>query len=305
VITMAHAKKHAINDINNHNPGTNGNVIGTVAGAVAQVPFSQSATVSTIAQRDGSGDVIVPGIPSSGGAATSRDYVTSVISGYRVPVQVLSMKSDVAQAGAPPAAVAGDAWVVNTWGVPYNNGDIYEYDGAAWNLVLANGGGAEPPNGTRVLVKSAGAAGSFAGQAKKIAQYDNVTHTWSFTFPIDGDLVAIIGENSIYENLQYIYDASSASWVSMGSAIQHNSTGGLQGGSVGLSQRYHMTSAEHTEALRYKADVALAAAIPVVGDVTLAGWVIGDRGLGIHVASNSVWLIMYYGVGTIKSVQLT
>lgn len=46
-------------------------------------------------------------------------------------------------------------------------GDIVEWDGSAWAVVVANSGG-EPPDGTRAVVVDASAAGSFATHEEKV-----------------------------------------------------------------------------------------------------------------------------------------
>lgn len=148
--------------------------------------------------------------PTSNNEAASKKYVDDVAAGisWKPPVTVLNMKSDVAQAGAPPVGPAtGDAWVVNTWGVPYNDGDIVEWSGTAWVVVVANSG-AEPPNATRVLVKATGAAGSFLNKANQYATYDSTLNTWSFVAPVDGDGVLVNGNGSLYENNGYTYTGS-------------------------------------------------------------------------------------------------
>jgi len=54
---------------------------------------------------------------------------------------------------------------------------------------------------------------------------------------------------------------------------------------------------------RYKDNVALAGLTPVVADVTGAGWVSGDRGMGIGTDGSTWW--MYYDGINVESVQLT
>ena len=139
-------------------------------------------------------------------------------------VVVRNMLSDVAQAGAPPGAVInGDAWVVDTWGAgnyvgtyvgAYADGDIAEYNDTlgGWVRVLANVGGV-PPTNALVLVKAAGGAGSFAGQANNWAQWNG---QWVFTAPTDGERAFVAGEQSVYENRTFAYDQAVAGWYSTG-----------------------------------------------------------------------------------------
>jgi len=131
----------------------------------------------------------------------------------------------------PTVGAAGEAWLVNNWGTGYTNGNIVEWDGAAWNIVLANSGG-EPPNATHVLVIGTGAAGSFASQGNKFATYNSTANTWSFVTPLDGDATLVNGELSIYENYGFVYDTSG--WVQFtGPASIPDATGASSGGIKG------------------------------------------------------------------------
>jgi len=269
-----HAKKHGIADTADHAPGTDDNVVGTVAGAVAEVPFDDAAaTAGTLAQRDALGDIVVPVSPGLANAAASKQYVDNVAVGLQwlAPVSVLKIHDDTAQAGAPPAAGSvGEAWVVDTWGGGYNDGDIVEWDGSTWNVVVSNAAGF-PPSGTRAIVDT-GAAGSFNGQDNDVAVADGVGG-WSFISPVDGNALLISGENSIYENDAYTYDATPGAWIKFASLI----------------------------AAQIRADVTLAGATPVNADV--ASWANGDRGFGIGTDS-SVWWMRKQG-GSVFSVQMT
>lgn len=94
-------------------------------------------------------------------------------------------------------AGAGGAW--STFAI----GDIVEWDGAAWNLILANSG-SNPPDGTRVVVVGASAAGSFAGEEEKTMTV--ATGTWSVAeTPVNGNRILLNGANSIYLNMYYEY----------------------------------------------------------------------------------------------------
>lgn len=131
----------------------------------------------------------------------------------------------------PTAGAAGEAWVVNTWGTGYNNGDIVEWDGDSWNVVLSNSGG-EPPNGARVLVIGTGAAGAFSAHENDFAVYNSTTNVWAFTDPVDGDATLVNGENSIYENYGYVFDTSA--WIAFtGPASIPDATGASGGGIKG------------------------------------------------------------------------
>jgi hypothetical protein len=153
---------------------------------------------------------------SSATDAVTKQQLDAIAAGvsWKPPCHVLNMISDADQGGSPPGApVTGDAYVVNNWGGGYNNGDIVEYSGTAWVVVVANSG-AEPPNNTWVAVSATSAtvpAGSFAGKDLNRAIYNSTTNAWTFTAPVEGDAFLVVGESSLYENQGYVYD--STTWV--------------------------------------------------------------------------------------------
>lgn len=297
---MSHDKDHAINSTLDHLPGTNGTLLGTEAGAIAEKSYGTAASPDGIVQRDANGQVTIPDSPTAGTHATSKNYVDSIASGTRAPVKVLKMIDDSDQGGSPPVASAGDAYVVNNWGVGYTDGDIVEYDGAAWVVIVSEGGTGEPPDGVRVIVsKSPVPAGSFAGQANKIATYSTGTSTWSFTTPQDGWMVVVAGDGGYYEGQIFVYDANLDVWAASGTLVPHNNLAGLQGGTPG--EYYHFTQTQHTELSRYRADVAGAGAKPAVAD--FAAWAVGDRGMFVGTGGRIYW-VYKDGAASIQAVEL-
>lgn len=76
----AHLKVHAINSATNHDPGTNGTLLGSEAGALAEKAFSSTVVASNIVQRVAvTGDVLVPATPGGADSATSKDYVDAKV----------------------------------------------------------------------------------------------------------------------------------------------------------------------------------------------------------------------------------
>ncbi len=148
---------------------------------------------------------------TSASDAVNKSQLDAAVAGL-IPqgnVSVLKMISDADQSGSDPGAPSeGDAYVVNNWSTQ-TDGDIVEYDGSSWNVVVSNDAG-DIPSGTRVLVVDSSAAGSFSTEENNIAEYDG--SSWSFTSSSDGMYCFIVGENSVYENGGYIYDSSSTSW---------------------------------------------------------------------------------------------
>jgi len=164
--------------------------------------------------------------PVDGTHVVNKSYVDSLVSGltWKDPASVLNMLDDSDQGGSDPVGPsAGDTYVVNNWSTQ-TDGDIVEYSGSAWVVIVTNSGGA-PPAGTRVVVSGTSGttpSGSFGAQAKKIGTYNS---GWTFTSPSDGWALLIVGESSIYENAGYTYDAGS--WVQFTGAGQITAGVGL------------------------------------------------------------------------------
>lgn len=172
----------------------------------------------------------LPTTPTGATEATSKAYVDSLVSGlhWKEPAQVLKMVDD-SLTTAPTLGTGdkGNAYVVAGTGGDWSGfavGDIVEWDGTTWNLILANSGG-EPVDGVRVVVTDTSAAGSFATYEDQIATYDATGDTWSFYDPEDGDALLIVGENSVYENSGFTFDASA--WIQFTGAGQINAGDGL------------------------------------------------------------------------------
>ena len=120
--------------------------------------------------------------------------------------------TDAGTCDTPTATSSGEAWVVNGWGLPYHDGDIYEWSGSAWVEVLP-GISSEPPDNTHVIVISSGAAGGFATYENKVAVYDAVGNHWDFTSPSDGWATLVNGEGSVLENMAFVYDGTPGGWI--------------------------------------------------------------------------------------------
>jgi hypothetical protein len=144
--------------------------------------------------------------------AVTKQQLDAVAGGlnWHDPVKVLNMISDANQGGTPPVGpVTGDAYVVNNWGGGYNAGDIVEWNGSAWVVVVANSG-AEPPNNTYVVVSGTSAttpAGAFAGHDTDFAMYNSTTNVWTFTDSANGDATVVNNPASIYYNNGYVFSA--------------------------------------------------------------------------------------------------
>ncbi|RLC88634.1 MAG: hypothetical protein DRJ03_01810 [Chloroflexi bacterium] len=172
----------------------------------------------------------LPTTPTGATEATSKAYVDSMVSGlsWKEPAEVLRVVDDsLVTAPTLTAPDAGKAYVVAGIGGAWSGyaiGDIVEWSGTAWALVLA-GAGSEPIDGARVVVVEASAAGSFAGEEENIGTYDATGNSWSFSTAAEGWAVLIAGENSIYENAGFTYDGGA--WVQFTGAGQINAGDGL------------------------------------------------------------------------------
>ena len=105
-------------------------------------------------------------------------------------------------------ATAGGVWSV------FDAGDIVEWDGTAWVLLVAQSGGV-PPDGTRVVVVEASAAGSFVGQEEEVWEITGGTWAASTAAPADGAKIDITAANSIYAGRRFQYEGThpAGAWV--------------------------------------------------------------------------------------------
>lgn len=155
--------------------------------------------------------------PALGATLTEGQIVTVQAGNQLANAAVLRMVTDASGGGSHPTLTSADkgkAYVVNTWGVGHNAGDIVEWDGAAFQVIVENVTGA-PPVGTRVVVIESGAAGSFTGKAEKVMAYveiddDPLTYGWADAdTPTSGNRIHITG--GVYGGLYFDY--LSSNWV--------------------------------------------------------------------------------------------
>jgi len=155
-----------------------------------------------------------------GGETQPAGTIVTIATNQLQPACVLKMIDDSDMSAADPvllAADAGKAYVVNNWATQ-TDGDIVEWDGAAFNIIVANVAG-DPPDGTRAVVIDASAAGSFAGGEEKVWSVSGGTWTAADT-PADGAEIAIFGTNSLFNLKEYTYVGTHATgaWAFLGKA---------------------------------------------------------------------------------------
>ena len=271
----AHKKLHPINDSANHSPGVNNTVVATVTGAITDKTFGVGAVAGTLVDRDTGGHINGVAGATGNQLITAGDAdlkVAAAIDGlsYKAPVAVANLISD--NTSAPPGGPAtGDAYVLNAAGtgawVAFSDGDLVVWDGAAWQLVVANAAGS-PPLGTRALVTGLAngvGAGGLAGQDLNIATADGAGG-WTFEAPLDGWTVLVAGDGDPIENSRLSFDTAPASWNLSQSSVAHNATTGLQGGTAG--EFYHLSQADFNLSINRRPNIALAGTEPIPGDLT-------------------------------------
>lgn len=179
----------------------------------------------------------LPATPTGATEAVSKAYADNIANNivFKGHVACRSMVDDSLVTAPTGLGVgdAGKAYVVAGTGGAWSTfavGDIVEWDGSAWQLLTQNSGG-EPPDGTRVIIVSASAAGSFAGDEDKWAEYDATGNTWTATAPEAAETRSVQNPDgdSIYEFLAYTWDDENSEWV------LHNGAGQVNAG-IGMSK---------------------------------------------------------------------
>jgi len=215
-------------------------VVITLASAPADVAAAITAINALYAAGGGTGGAT---IAIDGGAGqidiksntTGTGSTVAITSAHANWLEVgIVNATDAGTNDVPTTTVSGEAWVVDNWGTGYVDGDIVEWDGDSWDVVLP-GATQEPPDNTRVTVISSGAAGRFVGQENKYGTYDAdpVDPTWSFVAMVDGDAELVSGEGSVFENMAFTFDTGTG-WVQFtGPASIPDATSAPSGGTKG------------------------------------------------------------------------
>lgn len=157
---------------------------------------------------------------------TSRDLdsVRSVAS--RVTARQFRQQATVAQIDAG-SWEPGDTVLVTDAGTPAaagsaacTAGDIAEYTGAAWAVILQAVGGLVPA-GTRLLVSREALSTPMTDGTHEnyIAEFGGITNTPVLVAPADGLMCVVKGEASVYENCLYAFDTS-LGWLMIAGTAQ-------------------------------------------------------------------------------------
>lgn len=168
--------------------------------------------------------------PSDPQDVATKDYVDSNVgsSTWRAPVSVRNYVGNLSVAalnGISPGTC--DSYVVTTSGtltlgsVGVTTGDLVEFNGSIWVLVVDDSGGF-PPSGTRALASTTTmlvgplADGSDDG---KIAEWDGTSLTPALSSPTEGFAVIVIGDGACDEGSVFAYMGvvPSGAWSTAGS----------------------------------------------------------------------------------------
>jgi hypothetical protein len=118
-------------------------------------------------------------------------------------------------ASAWTTRVIGDCVVCGAAGTPAGGGgavavgDIAEWNGTLWTVIKAAVAGIVPA-GTRLLVSRGDLLSPMTDGTHEnyIAEFNGITNTPTFTAPVDGLMVVVKGEDSLWENMQFVFDTT-------------------------------------------------------------------------------------------------
>lgn len=199
----------------------------------------------------GSNEITNVAEPTAASSAATRLYVDT-----RIAPQVDIGASGAGYLGTGTIAdidaltpAAGDAVVAEDAGTPAAGssdalavGDLAEYDGTNWLIIVANSGGF-PPSGTRALVATSstfvtGGGLTASTDEGKLVRWDGTALDRvgaSDLSPSDGSIVSVRGEGAVNENRTFTFDGS----VPTGLWTQSGGVGADHGALTGLTDDDH------------------------------------------------------------------
>lgn len=148
-------------------------------------------------------------VATATGAALPTGTIVAFITRQLAAAKVLKMINDtLTTAPTLNASDRGKAYVVagtgGAWS-SFSEGDIVEWDGTEWNLVVENSSGA-PPAGTRVIVGS-NPGGSFQNHTDKVMVYSS--GAWNVANePVNRNHIKIDGAGSVFYNMFFDYSGT-------------------------------------------------------------------------------------------------
>jgi len=213
------------------------------------VDFSADTPIWTFGNETTGEGLFVSGTPQDANHVPNKNYVDSAISGitWLPPVHVKEMVGSEGAAsieGLTPTA--GDAYVVDDVSggeapagdlVGATVGDIWEYNGATWDLIVAGSGGFVA-SGYRALASIQTALNGSIGLVNntddgKVLEWDGTSLTPAKTTPSSGDGVLVTDQDadgdSIYANNGYTFEGSvpTGTWNQFSGAGQINAGTGM------------------------------------------------------------------------------
>ena len=159
--------------------------------------------------------------------AVNKSQLDAIAAGvsWRDPAAVNGYHANLTIAGINGLTPAkGDAVVATDAGTPTAGtsdalaaGDLAEFDGTSWKLIVANSGGFVPV-GTRAIISTVATLTTPLTPATdegKIAVFDGISNTPTFITLVDGDALLINADGGVNENKGYVFDGvvPSGTWV--------------------------------------------------------------------------------------------
>jgi hypothetical protein len=160
--------------------------------------------------------------PTASLHAASKSYVDGLVSGliWLDPIAAINLISDALN-DPPLTPESGDVYILSAAGIngwaAFGVGEVVCWDGAAW----VSGGVINPTNfpTLRFMVQGTSpttAAGSFAGQATNIAEFNASGVLTGFEVPVNNNAVFVSSAFAFEAFNQYAYNGNTSTWVLFG-----------------------------------------------------------------------------------------
>lgn len=215
-------------------PGTGGELLTGVDGVplVADIPDGTEAAKGKVQFAPDGGVNALEAVQGD----DSR-LVASAASTWLDPVDVREVIGSITIAGLNGlgAPIRGDAYVATDAGTPTVGssdalvaGSVTEFNGTEWKKIITGSGGF-PPAGTRGLASTQTALNGTIGLVDatddgKILDWDGTSLTPTKTTLVDGNTLAVRGDDSVFENRVFIFDGTvpTGIWVNASLSLVQN-----------------------------------------------------------------------------------